>query len=86
LLTNNGKEWGGEFGNTCKVYGIQHRFTTLQWSNCNMMAEQTIKTIKHDIIVLFGFKNMKTNGTHNYNECCLDTNVECRPTPSFHLL
>jgi hypothetical protein len=39
----------------CKVYGIQQQFTAPQWSNCNNMAKQMIKTIKHDIIVLVGF-------------------------------
>ncbi len=28
LLTNNGEEWASEFDNLCKVYGIQHQFTT----------------------------------------------------------
>ncbi len=53
ILTNNGKYWAGQFGNLCKVYGIQHKFTTPKWPCYNGMAEWMIKTIKHGIIVLF---------------------------------
>jgi hypothetical protein len=37
----------------CKDYGIHHQHTTPQWPQCNGMAKRLIKTIKHDITMLF---------------------------------
>jgi transposase InsO family protein len=52
ILTDNGGEWGAEFEAMCKDYAIQHQRTAPHWPQCNGMAEQMIKTIKHGITVL----------------------------------
>jgi len=70
LLTNNGKVWASEFDNLCKVYGIQHQFTTLQWAFCNGMAKRKIKIIKHGVIMLLlwiGLVRGKAR-KHGYNQ------------------
>jgi hypothetical protein len=53
VLTNNGRKWAAKFDVMCKDYGIHHQHTTLQWPQCNGMAERLIKTIKHGITMLF---------------------------------
>ncbi len=52
ILTDNGGEWGAEFETMCKDYAIHHQRTAPQWPQCNGMAEQMIKTLKHGITVL----------------------------------
>jgi hypothetical protein len=52
VLTDNGGEWAAEFDAMCKDYDIHHQHTSLQWPQCNGMAERLIKIIKHGITVL----------------------------------
>ncbi len=54
ILIHNGREWAGEIEDLCKVYGIQHQFTTLKWPHYNGMEKWMIKTIKDGITMLFG--------------------------------
>jgi hypothetical protein len=52
VLTDNGGEWAVEFDAMCNDYMIHHQHSTLQWPQCNGMAECLIKTIKHGVTIL----------------------------------
>jgi hypothetical protein len=52
VFIGNGGEWMAEFDTMCKIFGINHQFTTPQWFCCNGMVERMIKTLKHRLIVI----------------------------------
>jgi len=44
VLKDNGGEWGAEFDQLCKNYGIDHQYTAPWWPGCNGMAKRLVKT------------------------------------------
>ncbi len=44
VLKDNGGEWGAEFNQLCKNYGIDHQYTAPWWPGCNGMAKRLVKT------------------------------------------
>jgi hypothetical protein len=41
-----------KFDLQCKNYGIKHQCTAPQWLQCNDMAKQMKKTLKHGLIIM----------------------------------
>ncbi len=76
ILIYNGSKWLAKFDQLCKNNGIIHQYTAPQWSRCNGMFKQIVKTLKHGFQqYCLPFQSMPKIGTNIFPRSFLNTNV-----------